>query len=194
VLETTAVYSGLVTVCFNYTGISFGNEESLRIFHNISGYWEDITTSLDTVNDIICGQTPSFSEFAIFELDVEAEGFQEPLEALVPVGQDPPLPDVAFKQGRTLPLKLKLFSAGRMLTDADVAPPIIVSLSRSGNALDLDTLDLDAGEANDNGVMFRFDDGVWIYNLSTKGLSSGTYRITLKLPDGDLVCAGFFLR
>ncbi len=31
------------------------------------GSWEDITTSLDTLNDIICGQTTSFSAFAIFE-------------------------------------------------------------------------------------------------------------------------------
>ena len=97
--------------------------------------------------------------------------------------------------GRTLPLKLKLLSAGRILTDADVAPPVIVSVARNGNALDFLKLWTSMpGEANDNGVAFRFDDGVWVYNLSTKGLSIGTYRITLKLPDGDLVCAGFVLR
>ena len=187
VLDTTAVFSGPVMVCFNYSGISFEDENSLRIYHYSSGSWEDITTSLDTVNDVICGQTMSFSEFAIVELDVDAEGLEEPLAALVATSQDPPLPDVAFKQGRTLPLKLQLFSASRILTDADVAPPKIVGLMRSGSAIPLEILDLDSGEANSDGSYFRYTDGYWIYNLSTKGLSTGTYKITLQLPDGDLV-------
>ena len=75
-----------------------------------------------------------------------------------------------------------------------MAPPVIAGLVRSGSALPLDILDLDSGEANSSGTDFRFADGVWFYNLSTKNLVSGTYKITLKLPDGDLVCGCFILR
>ncbi len=35
-----------------------------------------------------------------------------------------------------------------MLADTDVAPPQIVSIVRNGNAVPLETLDLDSGEAN----------------------------------------------
>jgi uncharacterized membrane protein len=195
VIETTAVYSGPITICINYAGVSYGNEINLRLFHDADGYWVDITTSLDTDNDVICGEVPSLSTFALFELDVEAVGFEPPLAALVPLSEEAPLPDVAFKQGRTLPLKLDLFSGDRLLTDADVvAPPKIVAIMRDGEAVPMETLDLDSGEANDSGVFFRFPEAIWIFNLSTKGLITGTYAITLELPDGDHVWARFSLR
>ena len=136
----------------------------------------------------------SLSEFALFEPAIIADGLEWPLADLVPAGQEVPLPDVAFKQGRTLPLKLHLFAGDTMLTDADVAPPKIVALTRSGNAIPLETLDLDAGQSNDNGSCFRFADGFWVFNLSTKGLTSGTYTIILEMPDGQLMSAGFVLR
>jgi hypothetical protein len=136
----------------------------------------------------------SLSAFALFELDVEAKGLEPPLAALVPAGAEVPLPDVAFKQGRTLPLKLQLFSGDRMLTNADVAPPKIVAIVREGSPIPMETLDLDSGQANDSGPFFRFSEGDWIYNLSTKERGIGTYKITLQLPDGDRVCAGFVLR
>ena len=112
---------------------------------------------------------------------------------MVPAGEDPPLPDVGFKKGRTLPLKLQLFAGDRLLTDADVVAPKIVSLIRIGDAIPINAYDLDSGEANDSGLYFRFSDGIWIYNLSTKLLNSGTYKISLELADGDIVCAAFVL-
>jgi hypothetical protein len=67
VIETSAVYSGPISICILYAGVSHGNENHLRIFHDRSGHWEDITTSLDTRNDVICGETSSFSAFALLE-------------------------------------------------------------------------------------------------------------------------------
>ena len=52
----------------------------------------------------------------------------------------------------------------------------------------------DAGQANDNGLLFRASDGQWVYNLSTAGLSSGTYTITVLMPDGRRYDGGFVLR
>ena len=34
---------------------------------DVGGPWSDITINRDAVNNTICGQTGSFSEFAIFE-------------------------------------------------------------------------------------------------------------------------------
>jgi parallel beta-helix repeat protein len=66
-MSTTAVFTGNVTVCIDYSGISFGNESNLKLFHQENGPWVDVTTFLDTDNDIICGMVTSLSPFAIFE-------------------------------------------------------------------------------------------------------------------------------
>lgn len=68
-ITTTATYEGNITVCFDYSGISFvGNEEDLRLYHYESGAWVDATVlPVETVNNIICGIVSSLSPFAIFE-------------------------------------------------------------------------------------------------------------------------------
>ena len=91
-------------------------------------------------------------------------------------------------------LKLELFSGGVALTGLDVDPPQIVGLARTGEAVDLETTDLDSGQANDNGVLFRFEDGSWIYNLGSKALAAGTYELTLEIADGRRYTAAFVLR
>jgi hypothetical protein len=194
-LSTTAVFSGSVEVCINYTDTSYGNESKLKLFHFEGGKWEDRTVSLDTTNDIICASVMSLSPFAVLEdRRIEAEGLKPPLADLTPEGLPVAMPGNAFKQGRTLPLRLGLFRDGVALSNADVSPPQIVALTRNGEALDLATMDLDAGQANDNGTLFRFSDGNWVYNLSTQGLSAGTYTITMQMPDGRRWNAGFVLR
>jgi alpha-tubulin suppressor-like RCC1 family protein len=70
-LSTTATFSGAVEVCFSYAGQSFGNESNLKLFH-FEGGWVDVTTSLDTVNDVICGTVTVLSPFAVFEEGGEA--------------------------------------------------------------------------------------------------------------------------
>ncbi|MFC1837247.1 CFI-box-CTERM domain-containing protein [Thermodesulfobacteriota bacterium] len=68
-ISCTVSYSGNVTVCFEYDDSNInGTESNIKLMHReIGGPWNDITTSVDTVNNIICGQTSSFSEFGIFE-------------------------------------------------------------------------------------------------------------------------------
>jgi len=193
-LNTTALYAGNVTVCINYAGIAFAEGTLPQLFHFEGGAWVDRTSSLDTVSQIICASVSSFSAFAIFSAPVEPTGLQPPLAALVPEGSEVPLPNRAFKQGSTVPLKLRLFAGSIGLTGEKVPPPQIVALWRSSDPIDLTTLDLDAGQANDNGTLFRFSDGNWVYNLSTAGLSPGTYTITIQMPDGRRWNAGFVLR
>jgi N-acetylneuraminic acid mutarotase len=66
-LLTSAGFTGSVEVCVNYSGAAFSNESLIRLFHFVSATWTDITTSLDTVANVICGATTSFSPFAVLQ-------------------------------------------------------------------------------------------------------------------------------
>lgn len=63
-ISTTATYTGNIEVCIDYTGIISGNEDKLRLMH-WDGSWDDVTTSLDTKNNILCGEVTSLSPFGI---------------------------------------------------------------------------------------------------------------------------------
>jgi len=67
-ITTTAAFSGAITVCINYTGVSFtGKESNLKLYHLEGGAWVNRKVSQDQVNNIICGSVTSLSPFAIFE-------------------------------------------------------------------------------------------------------------------------------
>jgi hypothetical protein len=72
-IETTATFTDTVTLCITYAdaGRDGGDdsiEDTYKLFHYDESQvqWVDITTSLDTVNNVICGKTTSFSPFAVF--------------------------------------------------------------------------------------------------------------------------------
>ena len=60
-ITTTASYSGVITIAIPYSG---GNP---RLMHwdSENGQWEDITTVIDTTNNIIYGNVSSLSEFVV---------------------------------------------------------------------------------------------------------------------------------
>ncbi len=68
-ITTTAQFSGQIEVCLSWQQGQFNNETNLKLFHYDGTNWTNITESgyPDTVNNIICGLTNSFSDFAIFE-------------------------------------------------------------------------------------------------------------------------------
>jgi len=69
-ITTTAGYSGPVTVCLDYSEAALAdknNEANIKLFHHNGQNWEDITTSVDTVNSRVCGVTDSFSPFVLAE-------------------------------------------------------------------------------------------------------------------------------
>ncbi len=71
-ISCTVDFNGIVTVCFDYADSKIkGKEKNIMLMHHKDdGPWEDITTVIDTKNDTICGQTTSFSEFAVGEFDI----------------------------------------------------------------------------------------------------------------------------
>jgi hypothetical protein len=66
-LETTASYNGPIEVCINYSGTFYEDEAGLKLFHYENDQWIDVTTSLDSDNNIICGQSASLSPFVVLE-------------------------------------------------------------------------------------------------------------------------------
>jgi len=68
-VRTTAQVAGTITVTFTYndSDIAPGEESALRLLHYDKAVedWVDITTSLDTVNNIITGECTSLSPFAL---------------------------------------------------------------------------------------------------------------------------------
>jgi len=66
-ITTTANYSGLITIGISYDESQVGNEESLVLFHWNGSEWEDVTTYVDTVENIVYGQVTSLSPFFIGE-------------------------------------------------------------------------------------------------------------------------------
>lgn len=67
-MTTTAVFSGSIEVCIDYSGTTFkGKESKLKLYHFENNVWVDSTTNLDTTNKIICASVTSLSLFAIFE-------------------------------------------------------------------------------------------------------------------------------
>jgi hypothetical protein len=67
-VSTTATWTGNIQVCIQYNEAALTvPEASLRLVHydTSQNVWEDITTILDTANNVICGNTSSLSPFAI---------------------------------------------------------------------------------------------------------------------------------
>jgi hypothetical protein len=66
-VATTALFSGFVDVCIDYASIAFSNEASLRLLHFDGAVFADVTTSLDTASNVICGRTATLSPFVVVE-------------------------------------------------------------------------------------------------------------------------------
>lgn len=65
-LQTTATYSGTITVCISYAGVT---PAPTQLLHYENGTWKDVTnTPIDTANQRICGTTTSLSPFALATL------------------------------------------------------------------------------------------------------------------------------
>ncbi len=64
-VETTALFSGNVTVCLGYHPSDFADPGSLQLLHFVNGVWNDATTTNDTLTGLICGVVTSLSPFAV---------------------------------------------------------------------------------------------------------------------------------
>ena len=87
-----------------------------------------------------------------------------------------------FKLGSTVPVKFQLTGASAGITNL----PAQLYLQRLGTAATGGTIEAISTSNATTGNLFRYDAtaGQYIFNLSTKTLSSGTYQLRLDLGDG----------
>jgi len=78
-LTTTAVYTPPVQVCIDYSGTSFGSGP-IALLHYERGTWVDVTTTVDTAGEVVCGDVGSFSPFVVA---VKVVGLPSSLTTLV---------------------------------------------------------------------------------------------------------------
>lgn len=95
-----------------------------------------------------------------------------------------------FKLGRTIPVKFQLTGASAGVTNA-VARLYVAKISESvvGTEEEADSTS-NATEGN----LFRYSGGQYIFNLSTEGLTVGTYQLRVEMGDGVLRVVNFSLR
>ena len=102
-IETTASFTGPVTVCFNYGGMTFsGGTPRLLHYDEALQSWVDITSSVNPGTTTICGLTSSFSPFAITSSPFDTRGFYAPVKPVAGAKN-------VVKGGATVPLKFNIF-------------------------------------------------------------------------------------
>jgi hypothetical protein len=184
-INTSCTFTGNIEICVSYddTGMTPEQEASLRLWHwdtlLVPPAWVDVTTSVDTVNNKVCGEVSHLSVFAL-GAPPSFEGFFQPINM-------PPQAMSVFKAGSTIPVKFRLrtFFTQQIIDNAtatigleylgsdsaaaQVNEPFIQSLTDSGNAFRYDTADQQ-----------------YIFNLRTKTLLPGVYRIHALIYGGLL--------
>jgi hypothetical protein len=144
----------------------------LRVLHNENGSLVDVTAGRDYARMTIHATTSSFSPFYIARRG----------NHILPLFDT----SKAYKAGSTVPVKLQLLSAANANLSSAALKLKTRELIRlqDGTATSV----IDAGNSNPDGD-FRFDPtiggtGGYIFNLSTKGLTAGTYDF-FWMAEGD---------
>jgi len=70
-ITTTATFSGNAQLCFNYDQTHYKAESTLKLFHWNGATWDNVTTSLNTVTNTICGNAVTFTP-SLFAIGGEA--------------------------------------------------------------------------------------------------------------------------
>jgi hypothetical protein len=73
-IATTATHTGPTDIGIPYNPSATRNLQNLRLFHWNGSSWEDVTTSVDTTNNIVYGEVNSLSWFFIGGQRVWVEG------------------------------------------------------------------------------------------------------------------------
>jgi len=89
-----------------------------------------------------------------------------------------------FKAGSTIPVKFTLKDSSGAYVSTANATVTYAKLSDNVYGTDVEAISTSAATT---GNVFRYDStsNQYIFNMSTKGLTAGTYRLTIKLDDGS---------
>ena len=95
-VDTTAAFTGLVTICLAYDPVSFTNPEAVRLYHFDGSDWVDVTTSNDPDIGEVCGDVTTLSPFAIVPPETPSETptpTPDPTPTPTPEPTDTPTPE-----------------------------------------------------------------------------------------------------
>jgi probable HAF family extracellular repeat protein len=181
-IATTATFSGPVQVCVSYDPAQFSDPTQVRLLHYVNGGWTDITTSVNSVSHLVCGTTTSFSPFVLAKPKlVSWSGVLQPVNTN---GSS------VFKLGSTIPVKFNLTAADAGKTN--LVAKLYVSQKDSVDPTEIN--EATSTSAADSGNVFRTSGGQYIFNLSTKSLSKGTWYLRVDLGDGSSNVVQFKLK
>jgi hypothetical protein len=180
-ISTTAAPSGPISLCLNWIEGQFENESNIALFHYENGAWQNVTTSLDTTANKVCGQTFSLSPFALFETSYMFTGFFSPVD-------NPPVRNVV-RAGAAVPVKfslggdqgLNIFSAGYPASQT-------VACDSSAILSDVEETLLAGGSSLSYDATFNRYIYVWKTN---KAWANTCRRLVLKFKDGTTKTAEF---
>lgn len=85
-----------------------------------------------------------------------------------------------FKLGRTIPVKFRLTGASAGITDLEAH----LYIAKVIDGIVGTEEEADSTSCEDEGNTFRYDDGQYIFNLGTRHLSKGTWRLRVDMGDG----------
>ena len=97
-IETTASFTGVITVCLPYGDLPAGSVP--RLLHYDSGQWQDATTSFTVSPNIVCGSVSSLSPFAAVFIHYVFAGFFKPVDSFPTYN--------SVKAGSAVPVKFSL--------------------------------------------------------------------------------------
>lgn len=233
-IHTAAQYTPPVTVCIDFSGVSYGNENQLKLMHWDGAGWVNITNPgyPDTVNNIVCGTTNSLSPFVIAELaetDSDGDGYSvaqgdcnDSDPAIHPgvaeicnstddncngsvdegvyvfAGFQPPFNSEGsnvFRTGSALPVKVVINDCSGLAVPTATVAIAVHKIADENVGIELE-LDAESPGAASSGGLFRYDAaaGQYVFNLSTKGYTAGTYKVYAKPDDGKSYSVSFSLK
>ena len=180
------VFTPPITVCIKYTGLSFVDESMLRLFHQTGSVWEDVTSSLNTDTDTICGVSSSLSPFVPMEASYHFVGFFEPV-------QNPMVVNLG-KAGSSIPLKWQLRAEGGGFVSAlfavKINSPTQIGCSESSLLNDL----VQPNSSGSSGLHYDFSSNQYIYTWRTaKGMKGNCYRFDVEFTNREKKSAYFQL-
>src|SRR5262249_16408651 len=85
-----------------------------------------------------------------------------------------------YKAGRTLPIKFQLTVPSAGVTNAVIR---LLIFKVTDNVVG-DPVDVESTSAASTGNLFRYENGFYVFNLNTSGITAGTYQLQIDMGDG----------
>ena len=163
-ITTTATIVPPIQVCFNASALTEDEFERAEVLHGVGGFWVVEPTVRDSANRTLCATVGSLSPFAVG------------LRPKPPTYRVSALYDQTktHKSGSTVPVKVQLLNAAGMNVSSPDIALTVRGLERVSDSAAAQASD--SGQANPD-FAFRYADGAYQFNLSTKGLAVGTYEL-----------------